>query len=181
MLRPSPLDRQVLAFDVTKFAEPFSKGLVERRNAGRRTGRQKTHTHAFPGRLRTTLLLRLDGERHGEQVRDKGEGEDQRRSPPHGLLPAGLTTYPCREPARRAAGSRQGRGRGSAAFSAPWSPPGGPDYIPLLRACQWRCAGVFRGRARAAWSKPAAEGATVVANGTARCGRGFPTCQPSTL
>src|SRR5437867_3074828 len=111
MLRPSPLDRQVLAFDVTKFAEPFSKGLVERRNAGRRTGRQKTHTHAFPGRLRTTLLLRLDGERHGEQVRDKGEGEDQRRSPPHGLLPAGLTTYPCCEPvngdARRSSGAER--------------------------------------------------------------------------
>src|SRR5205809_5797040 len=86
MLRPPPLDRQVLAFDVTKFAEPFSKGLVERRNAGRRTGRQKTHTHAFPGRLRTTLLLRLDSERRGEKARDKGEGEgeDQRRSQPHG-------------------------------------------------------------------------------------------------
>src|SRR6266550_7669552 len=84
MLRPPPLDRQVLAFDVTKFAEPFSKGLVERRNAGRRTGRQKTHTHAFPGRLRTTLLLRLDSERRGEKARDKGEGEDQRRFPPHG-------------------------------------------------------------------------------------------------
>src|SRR5438552_10644386 len=118
MLRPSPLDRQVLAFDVTKFAEPFSKGLVERRNAGRRTGRQKTHTHAFPGRLRTTLLLRLDSERRGEQARDKGEGEDQRRSPPNGLLR-------------------------------------GPDYIPVARACQWRCAAGLRAElARLGRSRP---------------------------